>query len=169
MQLVFSSPQNSRHSQNSRRRRRGGQVIVEFAFVAVMLVVLFLGIMQFGLVYFTASGINNAAREGARFGSVRVASQPTATAAKSLVREFVRGKVGGVVRRANLTDDKIRIRFLGAITSLEDDSVYGTQDTRMEVTVEHTVGSFLPIPGIREFRIVRTSTMRVEGIVQRQP
>lgn len=49
-----------------------GQNIVEFALLLPMLMYILMGIMQFGLVFAAYLTINNAVREGARWGSISV-------------------------------------------------------------------------------------------------
>lgn len=49
---------------------RKGQALVEFALVLVLVLVISLGIIDFGRLFFTWSSMANAAREGARFGTV---------------------------------------------------------------------------------------------------
>lgn len=51
-----------------RRRGERGQAVVEFAVVLPLLVLLLLGIMEFGRVIHSLLTIQNAAREGARLG-----------------------------------------------------------------------------------------------------
>ncbi|HKY32827.1 MAG TPA: TadE/TadG family type IV pilus assembly protein [Candidatus Polarisedimenticolia bacterium] len=55
-----------------RRRAGSGQNLVEFALVAVMLLAVLLGIVEFGRAWMTFQVITNASREGAR-----VAALPT--------------------------------------------------------------------------------------------
>lgn len=50
----------------------GGQNIVEFALLLPVLMYILMGIMQFGLVFASYLTINNAVREGARWGSISV-------------------------------------------------------------------------------------------------
>lgn len=47
-----------------------GQDLVEFALILPVLLLLLLGIMEFGIVIFTYDTIANAAREGARYGII---------------------------------------------------------------------------------------------------
>jgi hypothetical protein len=49
---------------------RDGQALVEFAIVLPLLVVLLIGMMEFGLLLYNQQVITNASREGARFGIV---------------------------------------------------------------------------------------------------
>ena len=52
--------------------RAGGQSLVEFSLVLVPLMLLILGIVQFGLIFNTYVTMTNAAREGARSGTIYV-------------------------------------------------------------------------------------------------
>lgn len=62
------------------RRRDDGAIAVEFALVAPVLFMVFFGIVTFGLAYNDTLAVDNAVREGARFGA---ALDYTATAADS--------------------------------------------------------------------------------------
>lgn len=60
-----------------RRLRRfasedGGQNLVEFALLLPILMYILMGIMQFGLIFAAYITVNNAVREGARWGSIYV-------------------------------------------------------------------------------------------------
>ena len=48
------------------RRSCRGQNLVEFSLVLPIMIVAMLGIVEFGLVYFTRASVENAAREGVR-------------------------------------------------------------------------------------------------------
>jgi Flp pilus assembly protein TadG len=54
------------------RDRARGQSLVEFSLVLVPLLLLILGIVQFGLVFHSYVTVTNAAREGARSGTIYV-------------------------------------------------------------------------------------------------
>lgn len=54
-----------------RSRDQSGASAVEFALVAPLLLFIVFGIIDFGVVFAQNLAINNAAREGARFGAVR--------------------------------------------------------------------------------------------------
>lgn len=68
--------QRNFHKNGSRRgrpcssRRRAGSVIVEFALVAPILILLLLGVVQYGLIAQATAVTTNLSREGARFGSL---------------------------------------------------------------------------------------------------
>lgn len=52
------------------RQKEEGQALVEFALVLPILLTLLLGILVFGQIYFSYLIIQNASRDGARYGSV---------------------------------------------------------------------------------------------------
>jgi Flp pilus assembly protein TadG len=60
-----------------RRRDDSGAVAVEFAMIFPVLAMLMMGIVTGGLSYSDALGIQNAVREGARFGATGEQSSPT--------------------------------------------------------------------------------------------
>lgn len=53
-------------------RREGGQALVEFAMVLLPVMLIVVGIIQFGLLFGASVTLTNAAREGARAGTVYV-------------------------------------------------------------------------------------------------
>ncbi|MGC9361190.1 MAG: TadE/TadG family type IV pilus assembly protein [Anaerolineae bacterium] len=52
------------------RHRQRGQELVEFALILPLLLLLMVGIFEFGYVVFAYNTLSNAVREGARYGSV---------------------------------------------------------------------------------------------------
>jgi Flp pilus assembly protein TadG len=62
--------------QESHNGKRGGQSIVELALMMPVMVLLVLGIVDLGRVFFAYTAVINAAREGARYGAMN----PTDTA-----------------------------------------------------------------------------------------
>lgn len=52
------------------KRKEEGQALVEFSLVLPILLILLLGILVFGQIYFSYLVIQNASRDGARYGSV---------------------------------------------------------------------------------------------------
>jgi hypothetical protein len=53
-----------------KRRCEHGQDLAEFALITPLLMLILLGIIEFSLVVFCYNSISNAAREGARYGTV---------------------------------------------------------------------------------------------------
>jgi len=71
-----------------RLKEETGSVMVEFALVSTVLILLLAGIIQFGLIFNVQLGLDNAAREGARFASLgKNANNDSAT--KSFMRSMV--------------------------------------------------------------------------------
>jgi Flp pilus assembly protein TadG len=55
---------------NLRGRGQSGQALIEFAMIAPAVMLIMFGILSFGLIFSWKNVLNNAAREGARAGSV---------------------------------------------------------------------------------------------------
>ncbi|HUW32995.1 MAG TPA: TadE/TadG family type IV pilus assembly protein [Planctomycetota bacterium] len=53
---------------NPKNTRRKGQALVEFALIVPILVMLVMGIVEFGRIFMTQQTVTNASREGARTG-----------------------------------------------------------------------------------------------------
>jgi hypothetical protein len=66
-------PHSCRERRNirmDRRERERGQSLVEFALCLMILILIFLGVFDLGRAFHSYVGITNAAREGARYGSM---------------------------------------------------------------------------------------------------
>jgi Flp pilus assembly protein TadG len=59
------------------RNEVGGQALVEFALILVPLMLIFMGILQFGLLLSSQLGLINSVREGARYGATLVTDGST--------------------------------------------------------------------------------------------
>ncbi|HEX9996262.1 MAG TPA: TadE/TadG family type IV pilus assembly protein [Abditibacterium sp.] len=68
----------------SRRGRRRGAALIEFALIASIFFTMLLGLIQFGIYQSTSNSLWNLSREGARFASV---GMPTTAQIESHVRE----------------------------------------------------------------------------------
>jgi Flp pilus assembly protein TadG len=60
---------------DSQRRRQNGQDVVEFAVILPLLLIILLGIMEFGIIIFSYNTIASAAREGARVSVISDATE----------------------------------------------------------------------------------------------
>lgn len=67
---------------------QSGQSAVEFALVLPLLLILLLGIIEFGLVLYDKAVITNAAREGARAGIVAMNPRPTLGDAERVANDY---------------------------------------------------------------------------------
>jgi len=118
-----------------------GQALVEFSLVTVLLFTLLIGVADFTRLYFTYSSMNNAAREGTRYGIVNP------------------NDIDGIRARAESllvifgTDPQIEVTFPDGCS---------TMGCRVRVTVTCNFGMLiLPIP---PFPITADSTMRIENV-----
>jgi hypothetical protein len=72
------------------QRSESGQALVEFALVVPLLVLIVLGIIDFGRIFYTYEALANAAREGARYCALKPGDTPG-------TRARVAGELGGLV------------------------------------------------------------------------
>ncbi len=70
------------------RNGREGQALVELAIVLPVLILILVGIMEFGLLIYNQQVITNATREGARFGIVARTPRRTAAQIDSVVADY---------------------------------------------------------------------------------
>ncbi len=123
------------------QRSEAGQSLVEFALVLPVLLLLLLGIIQFGAVFNALITLNAAAREGARTAVM-------ADNGKETAKETV------------LT----LCQTAAFLTCEEDDITITTKDDDIEVTVSGKVPVFLFIFDKPEFTLQAQTTMRLEVI-----
>lgn len=116
-------------------KRERGSVALELAIVAPVLMLLVLGVLQFGLWYHAQNVVETAALEGAR---VAAAEDGTAGAGESRALEVLREGLG---QAADVE---------GATASIDQDAA------RVEVTAQ--LPGLLPIPGLRSFSLSSEAT-----------
>ena len=94
----------------ARCRDERGQSLVEAALGFPLLMLLFFGIIEFSLVVFTYNTLSNAAREGARYGTMRPNDTAgMATAARSLTTAIQCGGAGMSVSSSLPAADTVRV------------------------------------------------------------
>ncbi|MEX0816624.1 MAG: TadE/TadG family type IV pilus assembly protein [Gaiellales bacterium] len=116
-------------------KRERGSVALELAIVAPVLMLLVLGVLQFGLWYHAQNVVETAALEGAR---VAAAEDGTAGAGESRALEVLQEGLG---QAADVE---------GATASIDQDAA------RVEVTAQ--LPGLLPIPGLRSFSLSSEAT-----------
>lgn len=134
--------------------REEGAAAVEFALVFPILVLLLLGIIQFGIVFYQWLEIEHAAREGARWASMRDAgsygSQLAAT--KAVVKDAAPG--------VTLTDDDITV--VPANPTIEDFKLPVTVTVSYDAPiVAPWMGEFFGVTGTT-FTLKASATQRIE-------
>ena len=131
-----------------------GAAAVEFALVSMLLIVLLLGIMQFGYLFYQWNEITHAAREGARWAALEYPGGSVATP------DTVRYRVAQAAPGMALTDADISV-------SPESPSLDDVGDPAT-VVVTHAVPIFTPLMqnifGTAEntFLLRSTATLRIE-------
>lgn len=123
-----------------RRKRTNGTSLVETALVFPFIVMIIIGIIEYGRYYFTDAVLYNAAREGARVGII----QPTnVDAITTAVRAMVPG-LGG--------------QNVGVSVSTPNGTAHGA-----EITVNVSYNTALSVPFFaKKLNFVRSSTMLIE-------
>ena len=122
------------------RTRERGAALVEFAVLAPLLVVLVLGIVEFGWAFGQFNDIRHAAREGARLAAVN-GGTPSEIAER--VCEAVEGFGAGIVSlTVDLTD---------GTTEVVDEGFYGAIGDLAQIVVTADVSSLTGVPIITSF------------------
>jgi len=136
-----------------RRSRDEGASAVEFALVSMVLVLILVGIIQFGYLFYQWVEITHAAREGARWASLEHPAGSIGTP------DTVRFKVAQSAPGMALTDAEITV-------SPADPDIGDVGDPAT-VTVTHEVPIFTPIMQAMfgsdgTFTLSSTASMRIE-------
>lgn len=118
----------------TRRTKQTGQAVVEFALAATLLFFLLAAAVDLGLLFFTLQGLNNAAQEGATYGSrwlITDANGKRVLNAES-IRDRVRHEAGteGGIGFVNLLDLNNN-----DIPDVSPDTATGTKEVANGVTV----------------------------------
>ena len=85
-----------------------GAVAVEFAFVLPLLIVLLVGIMEFGLILYNQQVLTNACREGTRAGIVTRSPRLDSTAIATVVNDYTQAHLvtfGSATSAATVIDN----------------------------------------------------------------
>ena len=85
-----------------------GAVAVEFAFVLPLLIVLLVGIMEFGLILYNQQVLTNACREGTRAGIVARSPRLDSTAIATVVNDYTQAHLvtfGSATSAATVIDN----------------------------------------------------------------
>jgi Flp pilus assembly protein TadG len=114
-----------------RRRRHpaaSGQSLVEFSLVLVPLMLLILGVVQFGLIFNSYVTMTNAAREGARSGTIYVYDR---TKSKALNDEARNMAIRASVLRSMNLQATTAPHFAGGATWTQSGTVFTNGDLRI--------------------------------------
>ena len=155
-----------RHARIGRRRTRStGQALVEFALVAPLFFFLLFAIIDFGRYVYYVQVLNNAAREGARYGIVHGSASlapsgppeyPTTSVdlngdrIRSVVRNYAIGVIG------NTSALTINLDWVDPNTGLSSDNRRGNTVT---VVALYQFRSLIPVVPLPKLQIEGTSTL----------
>ncbi len=118
--------------------------MIEFAIVAPLLFLLVFGIIDFGRVFFLYNNLTNAARDGARYGSVL----PEGGASVTTVRSTVRSRIND----AKKDSGNVNITY---------QTVSGARTVRVQIdSFPFSPMSFIAIKGLKKLRV--TAEFRLE-------
>ena len=127
-------------------RRRSGQSLVEFALVLPVLMMILMGIIEFGRIWMSQNAVTNAAREGVRLGVLATADDSSVTSTANTY-----------LSSAGLNTDEATITTANVGAS-------GAPGSEVSVTVEYDfrviVGDILGLD--RTLTLSSTSVMRHE-------
>jgi Flp pilus assembly protein TadG len=122
-----------------RARDERGAIAVEFAFIAPILILLVLGVVEFGFGYHAWDATQNAAREGARVGAV------------SPDRSEIEARVRGTTSFLNQSNLQVTIECGvtgGTFASCSGNPSDWDEGDIVRVTVEYHYGYITPLPNL---------------------
>ena len=135
--------------------------MVEMALVVPLLFLLFLGVLDFARVYYTAMAMTHAAREGAQYGAQNDTTSSDIPGMKQAALDTARDvDVSGVTADARQYCECNDGTTVDCITGTCPE---GVQQVYVEVTVDKTFATLFPYPGIPHTTdLKRQATMRVQ-------
>ena len=128
-------------------RSRRGQSLVELALIAPVLIILALGVIDYGRVYFAFVSVTNGARNGAHFAS----NSPSAATDIPSIRDAAMGDMNELLNTSPSNPN--------VTSETGTDSQGGLY---ADVTVTYTFSTIFPWPGLpSSFEVERTVRARV--------
>ena len=92
------------------RRRRRGATMIETAAAIVAMLILTLGLIQYGMLYNAVLSLNNLAREGARFAAVRVKEVNNKEQMQAQVCTYLQARAKGTsIEPAKLSPSEVSV------------------------------------------------------------
>ncbi len=136
------------------KRRERGQSLAEFAILLPLLLILTLGAIDYGRVYFAYVSVTNAARNGAQYASV----SPDAAADEAGVREAVLDETSALLDTSPTNPSVVLVSPPPASPSCQD----ADANPCARVTVHYTFHTLVSWPGLpSSIEVQRTVEMRV--------
>ena len=148
--------------QGGRRREPGrGQAIVEMAIVLPLLLLLFVGIIDFGRIYYTTMTVAHAARAGAQYGAQNNGTSTDINGMQQAGLDAA-GDVPGVTVTARQYCQCASGQVVDCILDT-DTCAEGVPQLFVEVTADKVYTTMLSYPGIPSTNdVTRRVTLRVQ-------
>ena len=140
----------------SGRNRSRGQALVEFSLVFPLMLLLLFGLIDLGRLVYTNNALSEAAREGARYGSVQARSATDIAGIEAYTVGQVAG-IGGVTSAATC----IRPGTVVMACAPND-----TLEVEARVTVEMitpVIAQLMSVAGLNPFDLVSTASVLVNN------
>ncbi|MGZ8600207.1 MAG: TadE/TadG family type IV pilus assembly protein [Actinomycetota bacterium] len=139
-----------------RAREQRGAIAVEFAIIAPILILLVLGILEFGLGYHAWDATQNAAREGARLGAV------------STDIDAIEDRVTSTTSFLDQTNLSVTVECRPALGGSFSSACGWEEGDIVRVTVDYTYDFITPLPNLvalgSQMEMTSTAEARFEGV-----
>lgn len=158
---------------STQRHQSAAQSTVEFALILPLLILLFFGLIELGILLNLYISITNSAREAARAGAIYQSNIPPPTSNSSITFDQARGQVDQQ-RRVSVhrvisdtintlidptTQLTVTLNYAQPVPTRQD--IYRSNEA-LTVSVEHEHVLFFKILGPRTITLRATSAMRIE-------
>lgn len=132
---------------NAQNRCDRGQALVELALIAPILIILMLGVIDYGRVYFAYVSVTNGARVGADYAAIG----PTQAADTAAIKAAALGDTGDLLAQSSTNPD---------VTVVTANDSQGR--LYADVTMTYTFSTLFPWPGLpTSINVERTVRSRV--------
>jgi Flp pilus assembly protein TadG len=141
------------------RSERGG-ALVELAVALPLLILIAIGVMDYGRVFFTSIAVSNAARAGAEWGAYGNGTRSDKFTEMGDFAKLEGAEAGTITVTANRTC-RCGLTVVTCATATNCGGGYGPAAEYIEVTATKTVALILKYPGLpTAINISRTATFR---------
>ncbi len=142
------------------RRSEAGTAMVELAVVLPVLILLAIGVMDYGRVFFTSIAVSNAARAGAEWGAQRLGVNSDKFTEMADFAKLEGAQAGTINVTANRTC-RCGVTEVPCSTTADCGGGYGPPAEFVNVTASKSVPLLIRYPGLRSsIDISRTATFR---------
>ena len=146
----------------ARQTHRSGGAIIELAVALPLLILICIGVMDFGRVYFTSVAVANAARAGAEWGITYPQSSPFKPVDQQNFAKLD-GAEAGAITVTSSTECKCGATTVTCNSTTDCGGGFGPPAIWVTVTASKSVAMLLSYPGLaNSISITRTATFRAQ-------